>query len=285
MTTLKHCYPTRCTTLKLPPGLGDYLRGGIALAHHALERGWGFELDFSGHPIGKFLDPTASAEASQAPIDEFFDERASLVYGWMDRLQEGQVGRTCTNLLPHESRITPRVREAMQANLRLNPAILATAQDTKSAIAGDQPMAVLHVRVADADFRSLQTTQPALCAAIESRVLPTWGRRVAVLSNNPGLRAALCERYGFRLIEAEAVHLGACDVNDQAVRDTLVDFALICSASQVFSHSAYGWKSGFSYWASAIHGIQFDSLRAEHTEVTPVWKQRLKTALWSLESR
>jgi hypothetical protein len=103
MTTLKHCYPTRCTTLKLPPGLGDYLRGGIALAHHALERGWGFELDFSGHPIGKFLDPTASAEASQAPIDEFFDERASLVYGWMDRLQEGQVGRTCTNLLPHES--------------------------------------------------------------------------------------------------------------------------------------------------------------------------------------
>ena len=126
-------------------------------------------------------------------------------------------------------------------------------------------MAVLHVRVPDADFRSLQTTQPALCLAIESRVLPIWDRRVAVLSNNPGLRAALCERYGFHLIEAESVHLGACDVSDQAVRDTLVDFALICSASHVFSHSAYGWKSGFSYWAAAIHGIAFESLRAERT--------------------
>lgn len=285
MITLKHCYPTRCTTLKLPPGLGDYLRGGIALAHHALERQWVFELDFSGHPIGKFLDPAASPEASPETIDEFFDERASLVYGWMDRLQAGQIGRTCTNLLPHESRITASVRATMQANMRLNPAILATAQDTRAKIAEGQSMAVLHVRVPDADFRSLQTTQPELCAAIESRVLPAWDRRVAVLSNNPGLRAALCQRYGFQLIEAESVHLGACDVSDQAVRDTLVDFALICSASHVFSHSAYGWKSGFSYWAAAIHGIAFESLRAEHAEVAPAWKQRLKEALWSLEAR
>lgn len=285
MITLKHCYPTRCTTLKLPPGLGDYLRGGIALAHHALERKWVFELDFSGHAIGKFLDPAANPVASPEAIDEFFDERASQIYSWMDRLEDGQVGRACTNLLPHESRITAPVRKAMQDQMRLNPAILSTAQDTKSRIAGAQPMAVLHVRVPDADFRSLQTTQPALCLAIESRVLPIWDRRVAVLSNNPGLRAALCERYGFHLIEAESVHLGACDVSDQAVRDTLVDFALICSASHVFSHSAYGWKSGFSYWAAAIHGIAFESLRAEHIEVTPVWKQGLKEALWSLEPR
>ena len=32
--------------------------------------------------------------------------------------------------------------------------------------------------------------------------------------------------------------------------------------------------------AAAIHGIVFESLRAEHTEVTPVWKQDLKEALW-----
>jgi hypothetical protein len=284
MITLKHCYPTRCTTLKLPPGLGDYLRGSIALAHHARERGWKYELDFSGHPIGRFLAPAAPPQASAEPIAEFFDEQASTIYGWLDGLTDGQTARACTNLLPHDSRIDDEVRAMLRAALHLAPAILQSAQAIHQEVAGQQALAVLHVRATDADFRSVRDAEPALCRAIEQRVLPAWGRRVAVLSNNPALRAGLCRLYGFTLIDSATVHLGACDADDQGVRDTLVDFALICRAQHVFSHSAYGWKSGFSYWAAVMHGISFESLREQHSATTPAWKQGLKNAIWRLEA-
>ena len=227
----------------------------------------------AGTPSGKFLDPAANPVASPETIDEFFDERASQIYSWMDRLEDGQVGRACTNLLPHESRITAPFARPCRTRCAWNPAILSTAQDTKSRIAGAQPMAVLHVRVPDADFRSLQTTQPARCVPRSSlacrRLGPTW----AVLSNNPGLRAAVralwlpfdrsgvgpsrhlrCQRSG------GPGHSGrlCADLQRKAM----------CSHTAPMAGKA----------DSATGQLRFTALRSSRcapstTEVTPVWKQ------------
>ena len=175
--------------------LGDYLRGGIALAIMRWNAN-GCSNSTSAAPHRKFLDPAQSRSVVAEAIDEFFDERASQIYSWMDRLRM-QVGRACTNLLPHESRILPPAQGHAGTRCAWNPAILSTAQDTKSRIAGAQQMAVL--------MRCPRRRLSLLCRPPSlhlfghrvSRVLPIWDRRVAVFLPQPGRWAALCERFPF----------------------------------------------------------------------------------------
>lgn len=266
MFELRHSYPTRCSTLRLPPGLGDYLRGGIALAAIAREAGWCFRLDFDGHPIGRFLEPPAEPIATEM-VHEFFDDRASLIYDWLDTIAgdggNDRVARVCTNLLPHESRIDAGICEIIRGQLTFAKAVTDGATHHQRHVAGGEDFAVLHVRAVDADFRTTRAVSESLQTKIEAEVLPKWGRRVAVLSNNPTLREGICQRFGFQLLEGTTVHLGASDAGLTAVRDTLVDFALIGRSRQVFSYSDYEWKSGFSHWAATIYGVPFQSLRTE----------------------
>jgi hypothetical protein len=260
MLTLRHAYRTAYQTLALPPGLGDYLRGSIALAHHARERGWRLELDFAGHPIGRFLAQPAPAIAPDEPVAEFFDARATQVYRWMDGLALGAPSRLCTNLLPHTSRIDAGICALVREQLAFSPEIIAAAARLHATVS-DRDFAVVHVRMADQDFHTDKPAAAALLHRLENDILPRWGRRVAVLSNNGRVKRALCERFDLPLIDTAAAHLGGCDASDEAIRDTLVDFALLGRACSIYSHSAYHWKSGFSHWAATLSGVPYEAIQ------------------------
>jgi hypothetical protein len=262
MKILEHVYPTVCTTLAKPPGLGDYLRGGIAMAHHARERGWGFRLDFAGHPIGRFLAEPAPAQPGPPPA-EFFDERATLVYDWLDAQDATGAARVCTNLLPHDSRIDDALLASVRQGLVLSEAIHAAAARVHETVSPGR-FALLHLRASDEQFSGAAAVPAPLLGHIETVVEPAWGRRVAVLSNNASLKRAVCARFGWPVIDSQAVHLGDGGA-EASVRDTLVDFALITRASQVWSHSVYGWASGFSRWCALMHGVPFAAI-----DLTPV---------------
>jgi hypothetical protein len=259
MLTLRHAYRTAFQTLALPPGLGDYLRGSIALAHHARERGWRLELDFAGHPIGRFLAQLAPATAPDEPVAEFFDAQATQVYRWMDALTPGSPSRLCTNLLPHPSRIDAGVCALVREQLAFSGPILEGASRLHDQVS-DGDFAVVHVRMADEDFHTDRPAAAALLHSLEHDIVPRWGRRVAVLSNNNRVKRALSERFRLPLIDTAAAHLGACEASDETIRDTLVDFALLGRAGTIYSHSAYHWKSGFSHWAATLYGVPYEAI-------------------------
>jgi hypothetical protein len=259
MLTLHHAYPTRYQTVAVPPGLGDYLRGSIALAHHTRERGWRLAMDFAGHPIGRFLAQPAPAVAPDEPVAEFFGEQTTQVYRWLDALTPGAPSRLCTHLLPHDSRIDAGICALVREQLAFAPTILDGAARLQAQVS-DGEFAVVHVRMADADFHTDQPAAAALLQRLENDIVPHWGRRVAVLSNNGRVKRALSERFDLPLIDTAAAHLGGCETSDAAIRDTLVDFALMGRAQTIYSHSAYNWKSGFSHWAATLYGIPYEAI-------------------------
>jgi hypothetical protein len=281
MITIEHVYPVACATLTKPPGLGDYLRGSLALAHHARKRGHGLRLDFSGHPIGRFLRQQPVA-ASAAPFGEFFDARATLVYDWLDGLVAGEPARLCTNLLPHESRIDANLCEGIRRQLEFVPAIDDAADRLRQSF-GDDCFAVLHLRVADEDFDSKQQVGRALFDYVAGQVAPVWGRRIAVVSNNASMKQALCGHFGLPLIDTTAVHLGDNAGALDGVRDTLVDFALLARASQVYSHSVYGWKSGFSHWCAVLHGIPYERIDLTPARRLPRLRRWVRETMYAWE--
>jgi|GEM_PF-351339 len=271
-----HVYPTACKTLPLPPGLGDFLRGSIAIAHHALDLGFDLKIDFSRHPIHAYLDPAHRCDADTDPLpgfDEYFDAQATLIYERLDALQAGARIALCTNLMPHRSRITPAVCRLVASQFVLG----ADVRDASAALQrsiSDQPYAALHIRVVDDDLHARRALTPDLCRAVEEQVLTLWGKRVAVLSNNRALKEALCRRYDLALIDTQAVHLGKA-AESSGVRDTLLDFDLLASAGAVYSHSDYGWSSGFSTWAATLSGAPFARLVLPAHRVLPTWVPRV----------
>ena len=283
MITLHHVYPVACTTYASPPGLGDYLRGSIALAHHARERGHALQLDFSSHPIGRFLRVPPPAPPVEAPFEEFFDVRATMVYDWLDELTPGSPARLSTNLLPHDSRIDDEICAIVRRQLDFEPAILEAAERLHRRIADDR-FAVLHLRVADADFHGEQAASVPLFHYVETRIVPTWGRRIAVVSNNASMKKALSLRFGLPLIDTAAVHLGAHRGSPDGVRDTLIDFALLARASQIYSHSVYGWKSGFSHWCATLHGIPYERIELAPTKAAPRLRRWIQRTLQACET-
>lgn len=79
MREISHVYRTTCTTVTQPPGLGDYLRGSIALAILSYEKGFTLHLDLSHHPIGRYLIRNPSFSTHTTEITEFFNDRVSLL--------------------------------------------------------------------------------------------------------------------------------------------------------------------------------------------------------------
>ncbi len=279
MITLHHAYRTAYQTVEVPPGLGDYLRGSIALAHHARERGWQLALDFAGHPIGRFLADPAPAVAPDEPVAEFFGEQTTQVYRWLDALTPGAPSRLCTHLLPHDSRIDAGICTLVREQLAFSATILDGATRLQAQVS-DGDFAVVHVRMADEDFHTDQPAAAALLHRLEHDIVPRWGQRVAVLSNNARVKRALSERFGLPLIDTAAAHLGGCEASDAAIRDTLVDFALLGRAQTIYAHSAYHWKSGFSHWAATLYGVPYEAI---HLPTVPA--SRLKAAAKWLRDR
>ncbi len=273
---VRHVYPTACKTMPLPPGLGDFLRGSIAIAHHALDLGFDLKIDFSGHPIHGYLDPAHrfTADADHLPgFDEYFDADATLVYERLDALQRGDRIAVCTNLMPHPSRITRAVCQLVASQFVLGAGVKGVSSALQRSLS-DQPYAALHIRVVDDDLHAPRALTPALCRAIEAQVLERWAPQVVVLSNNRALKEALCKRYDLTFIDTQAVHLGK-PTHASGVQDTLVDFDLLASAGAVFSHSDYGWSSGFSTWAATLSGAPFARLVLPQRRPAPAWLPRL----------
>lgn len=258
--SVTHVYRTACSTVKQPPGFGDYLRGSISLAILALDHDFHLNLDLSNHPIGRFLHANTVQTEPSGDIVEFFNERAPMLPKFIEGLGRDTSVFVTTHLSPDIDRINDQVRDLVREQLIFDLTIESTALSLASKIS-DGEFAILHVRVADEHFQSRSPQVRQLYDYIEEHLLPTWGRRLAVLSNNKAVKEVLSARYNLLYIDTGMVHLGECNSTESDVRDTLIDFSLMSKASAIFSYSVYSWKSGFSSWCACLFNVPFVEIR------------------------
>jgi hypothetical protein len=270
-----HTYRNRCKTVAQPPGLGDFLRGSLALANLSTRIGFDLQIDFSAHPIGRFVHLQNIHSQTCSEVAEFFNERTDLLPEYLQRLVPGQRAFLTTNAFPDELQTSDKTRELVRSQLRFN----AIVRDRTTAILEliGSPFAIFHLRVADqlADSTSINSKLVRrLTRYLACNVMPRWDRRIAVLSNNVHLKQAVTSQLDLPTINTCAVHLGESkeeDTADNGVRDTLVDFALISQAASIYSYSNYSWKSGFSKQCSELYDVPFTDLRPIIGTPSPGW--------------
>jgi len=264
MKIVRHTYRTRCTTVRQPPGFGDYLRGSIALAILSQEQGFSLKIDLSQHPVGAFIRDNRPATDPKGEVAEevaeFFNERAALLPSFLENMGEDASVSLTTNCFPDVDKVTDAVRELVRSQLTWESSIEASAEDIRRQISAEA-FAILHIRVADEHFQARSVRMGSLCSHIEKHVLPNWRGRLLVLSNNQAVKRALSDKYSLPVVPTGTVHLGECNGVESDVRDTLIDFAIMSRASTIFSHSAYSWNSGFSRWCACLHNVPFVTIR------------------------
>lgn len=266
MKVVRHTYRTRCSTVRQPPGFGDYLRGSIALAILAQEQGFSLEIDLSHHPAGAFLRDNRPPMASPGEVSEFFNERAHLLPEFVAQLRDDESVWLTTNCFPDMDKVTDAVRELVRSQLTWTSSIEASAEDIRRQLS-EEAFAILHIRVADEHFHARSVGMGSLCGHIEKHVLPNWRGRLLVLSNNQAVKRDLSRKYSLPVVTTGAVHLGECNGLESEIRDTLVDFAILSRASTIFSYSEYSWDSGFSRWCACLYDVPFISMRRPSNSV------------------
>jgi hypothetical protein len=277
MKIVRHTYLTRCTTVRQPPGFGDYLRGSIGLAILAQEQGFSLKIDLSHHPVGAFLRDKRPPTALPGEVSEFFNERAHLLPEFVAHLRDDASVSLTTNCCPDVGKVTDAVRQLVRTQLSWDESIESRAEEVQRNIS-EGTFAILHVRVADGRFHAWSAANGSLCRRIERHVLPAWRGRLAVLSNNQAVKKALSERYNLPFVSTDAVHLGECNGLESKIRDTLVDFAIMSRASTIFSYSEYSWDSGFSRWCACLYDVPFISMRRPSDSVVQLAQTICDTA-------
>lgn len=166
MREISHVYRTTCTTVTQPPGLGDYLRGSIALAILSYEKGFTLHLDLSHHPIGRYLIRNPSFSTHTTEITEFFNDRVSLLPDYIDQIMDGQHLALSTHLQPDITKINEHVRKTISEQFVFSEEIDIASSEIIKSITNDKYI-IFHIRVSDDKIHSKYRNIPDLYSYLE----------------------------------------------------------------------------------------------------------------------
>jgi len=123
VTTVYHTYRTAYTTVRQPPGFGDFLRGSLALAILSFEKGFALRLDLDHHPIGPFLREKVPPDRSPEDFVEFFNERSPLLRTFVESLGPDESVGVTTNTHPDISLLTEATRNVVRSQLAFDDSV------------------------------------------------------------------------------------------------------------------------------------------------------------------
>lgn len=239
-----HTYSLKTSTVKQPPGFGDFLRGSIALYQLSKKFPFDLKIDFSNHPLGSYIDGEKYDINSEKIYEYFntnpiefikksiFSENSFFVY---------------TNFF-YENPLQEDERNFMKSKLNFSREIINKAEER--ILTPDY--STLHLRFTDDEFIKSERDMTELYEKLISLQL----KNITVISSNQDQCKKLCEKFNFHFYPSKPVHLGECTGE---ITDTLIDFIVLSKSKKIYSWSAYG-GTGFSYFCSQIFDIPYIKL-------------------------
>jgi len=251
-----HTYRTACATVAQPPGFGDFLRGSAALCQLSEQYGFELQIDFSHHPLKEYLEQIDCVNTeSDSDVHEFFNQANPLLEPFLSSLPDGARAWVTTHCVPVSS-LGAGCKKFLKKRLVPQQAVMAILKDI-SAQLGENYCAV-HVRMGDHAIGAACPSVPVVDAWFRDVVMPEWGSRVLVFSDNSAIKEYLAMRFGVMFIPNTPVHLGQCGsitAPRDGVRDAVIDFFVLARARKIYQYSVYPWGSGFSDMCARIYGI------------------------------
>lgn len=264
-----HSYQVQCHTVSQAPGLGDFLRGTITLFQLSRIHGFDVHVDFTGHPLSRYIKRhDVIPDRGSRVVHEFFNQDNARLEPFLTEVSADETF-VYTHCVPEEP-----VDDACRAFIlkRLQPVSeLSDYIARVRAELGLDRYCTIHLRMGDSLMGQEASVPPVIEEWFQDRILPQWGARVLVLSDNVSIKEELRQRFGVRTIEAKPVHLGQTnpDLNDTSdLHDTLAEFLLMSQSERIYQYSAYSWGSGFSEMCSRLYAVPLERITLQSLDTT-----------------
>lgn len=253
-------------THKYPRGMGDFIRGSLTIAKICREKGYTFDIDYSNAGIANYMmnarqrpdiqtDPASIVEAEDKVFG--FDELATVIESNINRQESGILLLGTCN--PHITKpIDADIREFVRDSFLPNDTMKESIRAIKQNLLGDAstPYTLIHARIGDhvlvdngkVGVDEYEAVRQKINAQLQQ--LPTK-RPILVISDDVNFRNYLHDKDGYILVPTRPKHTK----DDDDLKDTMIDFFMLCGASEIVQHSNYRWGSGFSDRASDLYNI------------------------------
>jgi hypothetical protein len=251
----------------IPPGFGDFLRGCVFL-HQQSKNKFKFIVDFSKHPLGKYIVPHHNTILDETihPTEYFNEEHEKL-----DNLLKTLGDSDKYLITSHFYNICmgDDDKKFMKKVLTFTDNFNKNC-DSITAKIGIENYFVLHIRMGDPICND--DVNPPVCIKnfVEQYVIPNK-INILVVSDSYSVKKKLGDLYGVKYIDSVPAHMGACSqifkyneprplADDETIENVLADFVLMSKSRGIFYWSVYNGPSGFSKMCSEIYDIKLMGL-------------------------
>jgi hypothetical protein len=250
-------------------GFGDFLRGCFCLIQICGINGLDFDIDVSNHPISKYmnnqqLNPTINYNEIEMYMPP--DNPINCYNTFINLLKNetSEVYYTCLNSFPIlkikqseidfiKSRIEPNLTIKTDVDLVIKNLNLISNEFT-----------VIHIRFGDMFLlHNSEYINEEFVNEIFKYLKPLLDNvnsKYLILSDNYKLKILFSKFKNCVFNINPITHLGVhSTLKDENIKNTLIDFYLMCHSNKIYSISSYGHGSGFSKWCSVIYNIPYTS--------------------------
>lgn len=251
-------------------GLGDFLRGSLALHQLCANERTQLMITFKNHPVGKYivsphvLDLETHDLNNQCVHLHELRRRLNEMCG-RRRIRGVNLALLCNTFprFPISNSTKEFLKSALIPTAELNERIKETISDTN--------FEVIHIRVGD--LLAYNTTVnytvqydrhemiSKLCRYID-RIKENNMNHLILMCDSDAVKDELGRKCNIQTSDAKSVHLNvATDKDDACILDTLVDFFMLTRAKAIHQYSVHGWGSTFSNAAHWIYDVPLYSYR------------------------
>ena len=259
-----HTYQPVCSTVFQPPGLGDFLRGTLALFQLAGKHGFDLRLDFTGHILSQFIQMHDTIPfMEKRKVHEFFNSNICNLEPFLASLPGDRIEFVYTHAVPREhvdDGCRAFILERFQPVSSLNDYVRRGRHDLNL-----DKFCTVHLRMGDDLMDKSAPSLELIDRWFNGYILPRWGQNVFVISDNFEIKKLLFDRYRIKTLDCRPVHLGlgkSTGDNSKHVRDTLAEFYLMAESEEIYQYSVYPWGSGYSDICSLLYSIPITKMKS-----------------------
>lgn len=252
-------------------GLGDFIRGSLALHQLSMIKRFHMIIAFKDHPVGKYLMPNhyniedeTHDLNNQCLCLRELRNKLNLICG-RNRIRRESVSVLCNTFprFPIRNATKNFVKNSIRPTPELENAILANTPGCE--------YEVVHIRFGDLISYSTGINHTVnynekemvdkVCGYIENIKTHT-SRELLLMCDSNKLKKTIGRRCKIKTSDSKSVHCNiVTEKESDGIIGTLVDFFILTRATHIHQFSVHGWGSTFSNAAHWIYDVPMYSHR------------------------
>jgi hypothetical protein len=250
-----------------PAAIGDFIRGAIYIALYCKQHGYTFDIDYSRYAIGRYLYNQRFNEG----IVTNFDKVIQLPVTTDIKEVTDFLDKNITNDVTFVSNCNPlkkfimdsETKELIKNSFLPNDLLKEGINLTKRSLLNNetQSYSIVHLRIGDQSFDENNSNDVTyncteICDKIKQLVdkRPNKDDPVLILSDNIKCKQLMGAKNNYIIVPTKPKHLSIHN-DDDDLKDTLIDFFLLCGSKNIIQYSIYSWGSGFSERAHDLYEV------------------------------